>query len=214
MTRVKICGITDCDDAMVTVEAGADMLGFIFYPPSPRSVTPARARRVIEQVHRASRTIWTVGVFVDEEPDVVRRTVDACGLDGVQLHGKEPPEMVETFMDEGLRVLKAFRVRNSGSLTAMDQYHPTAFLLDAYVPDRHGGTGRTFNWSLAVKAKIHRPVLLAGGLNPDNVAEAVRAVHPWGVDTASGVEASPGLKDHDKVRQFIAAAKEERTGED
>lgn len=214
MTQVKICGITGCDDAMVAVDAGADMLGFIFHPPSPRSVSPAQARRVIEQVHRASRAVQAVGVFVDEDPDIVQRTVDACWLDVVQLHGHEPPHVVARFVEEGLQVLKAVRVRDGRSLAGMERYQPTAYLLDAYHPDRHGGTGRTFNWSLAVEAKVHGPILLAGGLTPDNVAEAVRAVHPWGVDAASGVETSPGHKDHDKVLRFVAAAKEEPTDRD
>ncbi|MEA3377389.1 MAG: phosphoribosylanthranilate isomerase [Chloroflexota bacterium] len=212
MTQVKICGITNPDDGAVAVEAGADLLGFIFYPPSPRSVTREGARRVIEQLRRVSSDFRAVGVFVDEELKAVRRTAGRCGLDAVQLHGREPPEAVEALTEDGLDVFKAFRVRDRTFLADMERYHPTAYLLDAYVASQRGGTGQTFDWELAVAAKERGPILLAGGLTPDNVAQAVRAVRPWGVDTASGVEASPGRKDYDKIRQFVAAANGERAG--
>jgi phosphoribosylanthranilate isomerase len=214
MTRVKICGITDPDDGLVAVEAGADLLGFIFYPPSPRSVTPEQACRIIEQLRRVSSDFRSVGVFVDEEPKAVRRIAGRCGLDAVQLHGREPPEAVEALTEDGLDVFKAFRVRDGAFLADMERYHATAYLLDAYVANQHGGTGQTFDWQLAVAAKEHGPILLAGGLTPDNVAQAVRAVRPWGVDTASGVETSPGRKDHDKMRQFVAAVNGELAGRD
>jgi phosphoribosylanthranilate isomerase len=208
MTRVKICGITNRTDAGVAVEAGADLLGFIFYPPSPRSVTAERAGKVIEHVRKASSSVRTVGVFVDEEVNAVRWVAARCGLDAVQLHGGEPPEAVEALMEDGLDVFKAFRVRDWAFLANMERYRPTAFLLDAYVPHQRGGTGKTFDWELATVARAHGPILLAGGLTPDNVAQAIRAVRPWGVDTASGVEGSPRRKEHDKVRRFIAAAKQ------
>jgi phosphoribosylanthranilate isomerase len=208
MTRVKICGITNRADARVAVEAGADLLGFIFYPPSPRFVTMEQAGKVIEHVRKAPSEIRTVGVFVDEEAKTVRRIAERCGLDAVQLHGGEPPEAVEALMGDGLDVFKAFRVRDRAFLADMERYRPTAYLLDAYVPNQRGGTGQTFDWELAVAAKPLGPILLAGGLTPGNVAQAIRAVRPWGVDAASGVEDSPGQKEHDKVRRFIVAAKQ------
>jgi phosphoribosylanthranilate isomerase len=207
VTRVKICGITNWADARVAVEAGADLLGYIFYPPSPRSVTAEQAGRVIEHVRKASSQARSVGVFVDEEINAMRWVAARCGLDALQLHGGEPPEAVEALMEDGLDVFKAFRVRDRACLAVMERYRPTAYLLDAYVPNQRGGTGQTFDWELALAVKALGPVLLAGGLTPGNVVQAVRAVRPWGVDTASGVEASPGRKDHDKVQRFIAAAK-------
>jgi phosphoribosylanthranilate isomerase len=170
-------------------------------------VTVERARGIIEQVRKASSEIRKVGVFVDEEVHAVLRTAARCGLDAVQLHGGEPPWAVEALMEDGLDVFKAFRVRDGAFLDDMERYRPTAYLLDAYVPHRHGGTGQTFDWELAGAAKAHGPILLAGGLTPRNVAQAIRAVRPWGVDTASGVEASPGQKEHHRVRSFVAAAK-------
>jgi phosphoribosylanthranilate isomerase len=209
MTRVKICGITNRADARVAVEAGADMLGFIFYPSSPRSVTAEQAAEVIEHARKVCPEVHSVGVFVDEEVMAVRRIAKRCGLDAVQLHGAEPPQAVEALMEDGLDVFKAFRVRDSAFLADMEHYRPTAYLLDACVPNQCGGTGQTFDWELAVAAKEHGPILLAGGLTPANVAPAIGAVQPWGVDTASGVEASPGRKNHDKVRQFVRAAKKD-----
>jgi phosphoribosylanthranilate isomerase len=210
MTRVKVCGVTNTEDALSAAEAGADLLGFIFYPPSPRSVTPEQARQIIETVRVSVSPclpVSFVGVFVDEEPSTVQQIVARCGLDYAQLHGAESPEMVRALMSEGIEVIKGFRVRNGGSLAEIERYRATVYLLDAYVPGQPGGTGQTFDWELAVQAKEYGPILLAGGLIPENVAEAVRVVRPWGVDVASGVEATPGRKDHDKVRRFIIAAK-------
>ncbi|HIP96874.1 MAG TPA: phosphoribosylanthranilate isomerase [Anaerolineae bacterium] len=207
MTRVKICGITNVEDALATAEAGADLLGFLFYPPSPRAVTPEQTRRIVEAVRRAQFTVRFVGVFVDEEADAVQQIVACCGLDYAQLHGVESPGMVADLMGRGLKVIKAFRVRDGTTLTEIERYRATAYLLDAYVPGRQGGTGRTFDWNLAVQARQYGPIILAGGLTPDNVAGAVRTVRPWGVDVASGVEAVPGRKDPAKVRRFIACAK-------
>ena len=207
MTRVKICGITSPEDARIAAEAGADFLGFVFYSSSPRCVTLERACWIIEAVRRASFAVRFVGVFVDEEPGTVWQIASRCGLDYAQLHGAEPPETVITLMERGLGVIKAFRVRDGASLAEIERYQATAYLLDAYVPGQPGGTGRKFDWTLAARAKEHGPVILAGGLTPDNVAEAVRTVHPWGVDVSSGVEAEPGRKDPDKLRCFIAAVK-------
>jgi len=228
-TLVKICGITNVDDALAAAEAGADWLGFIFYPQSPRSVTPEQARRIANAIrqspyasrsrppggHRgreargntASIPISFVGVFVDEGLPLLRQIVAHCGLDYAQLHGMESPEVVTDLMDSGRHVIKAFRVRSETSLLTLERYQATAYLLDAYVDGRPGGTGQTFDWELAVRAKRHGPIILGGGLTPNNVALAVRVVQPWAVDVASGVEAAPGRKDHEKLRRFIAASK-------
>lgn len=212
MIRVKICGLTNVDDACIAAEAGADFLGLIFYPPSPRYVRPEVARRIVEATQPTSSAARFVGVFVDEDPDTVQEIACRCGLEWVQLHGGEPPEAVTTLMACGLEVIKAFRVQDSISIANVGRYGATAYLLDTYVKGRPGGTGHTFDWALAAQAKPHGPTILAGGLNPGNVAEAVRIADPWGVDTSSGVEMRPGRKDAGKVRRFISAARESAAG--
>jgi len=208
MTRVKICGITNVADALCAAEAGADFLGFIFYPPSSRCVTPRIACQIIETVRASSHPdVFFVGVFVDEEADAVRRILNLCGLNYAQLHGSESPEIVSALMGNGVSVIKAFRVRAGSILSDMERYDAAGYLLDTYVTGQPGGTGQIFDWDLAVQAKRHGPILLAGGLTPENVADAVRTVRPWGVDTASGVEAEPGRKDHTRVRSFVKAVK-------
>lgn len=208
MTRVKICGITRLEDALLAAEAGADLLGFIFYPASPRYLPPQPAGRIAGAVRRAFPAVSLVGVFVDEEPAAVQQVMARCGLDYAQLHGREPPETVAALMAGGLRVIKGFRLHEGVFPAEIASYRASAYLLDAFVPGRPGGSGQTCDWTLAAQAGACGPVLLAGGLTPDNVAAAVRAVHPWGVDVASGVEFAPGQKDPEKVRRFIAAAKE------
>jgi phosphoribosylanthranilate isomerase len=211
MVRVKICGITKLEDARVAVEAGADFLGFVFYPGSPRYVTPGRVREIVTQISDLRSLVpdlSLVGVFVDQAPEAVAEIMHFCRLDYAQLHGAEPPKTVAKLMDAGFGVIKAFRVRDGASLAEMRRYRAMAYLLDAYTPGQPGGTGRAFDWALAVQAKEHGRIILAGGLTPDNVARAVHQVRPWAVDVSSGVEAAPGHKDHDKVRRFIAAARQ------
>jgi phosphoribosylanthranilate isomerase len=205
MTLVKICGITNLEDARVAMAAGADLLGFVFFPKSPRYLPPEAVHEIVSglRAETGGVTPRLVGVFVDETPEAVLRIQRRCGLDLVQLHGRESPQTVSELAAAGIGVIKAFRVRDAGSLIAMARYRPTASLLDTYVDGRPGGTGRTFNWELALQAKGHGRVVLAGGLTPDNVAQAVRQVHPWAVDVSSGVEANPGHKDHDQVYRFI-----------
>jgi phosphoribosylanthranilate isomerase len=209
MTKVKVCGITNLEDARVTAEAGADLMGFIFYPPSPRHVRPDQARDIVIQLRSQSPIsgLRFVGVFVDQSPEIVAQTLDFCRLDCAQLHGAEPPETVAALMEQEFGVIKAFRVRDGASLNEIERYQATAYLLDAYVPGQPGGTGRRFDWKLAADASKYGAVILAGGLTSNNVAEAVETVRPWGVDVSSGVEAEPGQKDHHKLRRFIAAAK-------
>jgi phosphoribosylanthranilate isomerase len=197
MTRVKICGITSAEDAVAAVDAGADALGFIFVPGTPRYVTPEAAASVVERV---PPLVATVGVFVDRPLDDLLRIVGALRLHAVQLHGYESAEYAGRMP---VPVIRALRVQNAGSLQAMDTYPAHAFLLDAYVEGRPGGTGMPIPWDLALGAKGRKPIILSGGLRPDTVGEAVRLVRPYGVDVSSGVEQSPGRKDHRKVREFI-----------
>jgi len=201
-TRVKICGITNPADAQVAVEAGADALGFIFYEKSPRYMTIPKVAEITTQLNPF---IMKVGVFVDADDDFVARAIAEAGLTMLQFHGSEPPDFCTQF---GLMSMKAFRVRDAESLNALENYNTDAYLLDSYAPGTLCGTGEKFNWDLAVAArKLGKPIFLAGGLTPENVADAVRKVQPFAVDVSSGVESAPGKKDHDKVRAFIQNAK-------
>jgi phosphoribosylanthranilate isomerase len=206
MTRVKICGITNLKDALFAAEAGADALGFIFYAQSPRYIMTDRAREIIL---RLPPFVAKVGVFVNEELDRVREIMTYCHLDYAQLHGDEPPEQVAALAP---RAIKAARVRSATDVERLRAYQAAAYLLDTYHPTKHGGTGEVFDWELAVEAKSHGvptelALILAGGLTPDNVADAIQRVHPYAVDVSSGVEAAPGIKDYQKVWRFIMAAK-------
>jgi phosphoribosylanthranilate isomerase len=206
--KVKICGITNAPDALAAVEAGADALGFMFYEPSPRHIAIRQAAEIIREL---PPFILKAGVFVDASEDVVLRAIGDCGLNLLQFHGQETPEYCTQF---GLMSMKAFRIRDAASLTSLQNYATDAWLLDAFNTDKLGGTGEKFNWELAIEAKKSgRPIFLAGGLTPDNVAGAVQMVQPFGVDVSSGVEAAPGKKDHGKVREFIKAARSVETPE-
>ena len=205
--RVKICGITSIDDARAAVGAGADALGFMFYEPSPRSITPGRAAAIIAEL---PAHVAKVGVFVDADEATVRATAATAGLDTLQFHGNESPGYCARFE---LRTIKAFRVKDSESLGQLPDYETDAWLLDSYVKGVPGGTGERFNWDLAVEAnRLGRPILLAGGLTPENAGEAVGQVAPFGLDVSSGVEAAPGRKDAAKVAALIASAKGSSAG--
>lgn len=198
--RVKICGITSVADAQAAVEAGADAIGLMLWGPSKRYVTNAQAAEIVRSL---PPFIAKVGVFVDASAEEVRRAVGEIGLDTVQLHGEETPEFCRQFAP--LKVMKAFRVKDASSLTTMTDYDTDAWLLDSYVAGQQGGTGAIFNWNLAVQAKDSgRPIVLAGGLTPENIAEAVHEVWPFGVDVSSGVESAPGKKDAGMIRQFVS----------
>ena len=201
MVRVKICGITNLDDALTAVEAGADALGFVFYDKSPRCIAPEKAADIIGAL---PPFITTVGLFVNADVDFVNTTTEKCLLDRVQLHGDESPEFCGRIVRP---VVKVFRIRSEASLQAMRDFRVSGYLLDAYSPDAYGGTGMTFNWEVAKTAKQFGPIILAGGLTPDNVRQAVEAVKPYAVDVSSGVEAAPGRKDPDKIRKFLKNAK-------
>ncbi|MBM3847672.1 MAG: phosphoribosylanthranilate isomerase [Verrucomicrobia bacterium] len=200
--RVKICGITRTADALAAVEAGADALGFVFTERSPRHITARQAASIIRHI---PPFISRVGLFVDATMDDVALLMSETGIDALQFHGDESPDFCDRFH---CTTLKAIRVRNAASLKPIRNYAVSGILLDAHVAGKHGGTGSKFDWSLALEAKrFGKPIILAGGLKPDNVAEAVRSVNPYGIDVSSGVEASPGKKDIAKLRDFIAAAK-------
>ncbi len=200
--KVKICGITNAADAAVAADAAADALGFIFYEKSPRHISVEAASAVS---HGLPPAIVKVGVFVNPEEELVLRAIGECGLNLLQFHGEETPDYCIQF---GLMSMKAFRVRDLASLKELLSYKTDAWLLDAYSATQHGGTGERFNWDLALEArKWGKPIFLAGGLTPENVAAAVKQVQPYAVDVSSGVESSPGKKDHAKVRAFIGAAK-------
>ncbi|BCR04075.1 N-(5'-phosphoribosyl)anthranilate isomerase [Desulfuromonas versatilis] len=202
MVRVKICGITCVEDALHAAACGADALGLVFYQKSPRCVTPGQARKIIAAL---PPFITSVGLFVNAQPESISSIAAECGLDVIQLHGDEPPAAC-SFPPR--RVVKALRVKDASSLAGAEAYPVSALLLDAWVAGAYGGTGESFNWQLAAEAATRRPVILAGGLNPDNIAAAVAAVRPYGVDVSSGVEASPGRKDPQKVAAFIRNAKQ------
>jgi phosphoribosylanthranilate isomerase len=200
--KVKICGITSVGDAQAAVQAGADAIGLMFYSGSPRRVSMEAAQEIAQSL---PSSVIRAGVFVDPNPSEVFASIQLCGLTLLQFHGAETPEFCQQF---GVMTMKAFRVRNAGSLAPLPSYIADAFLLDSYVEDKVGGTGETFNWDLAVEAKkFGRPIFLAGGLTPENVTTAIRAVQPFGVDVSSGVENSPGRKNPEKIRAFIAAAR-------
>lgn len=201
MTRVKVCGITRPEDAEAADRAGADAVGLIF-APSPRRID-LRQATAIERV--LSPWIVRVGVFVDAGLAAMDRAIAAARLDVLQLHGRETPEFVRKVREEfGLRIVKSVRVGDGRDLVRLDEYEVDAFLFDTYVPGRAGGTGKTFDWDLAVPWARRVRLILAGGLTPENVGEAVRRVLPYGVDVASGVEREPGVKDHTKMQRFIA----------
>lgn len=200
MVRVKICGITNRDDALQAVDAGADALGFVFYERSPRNVAP---EVVADIVSLLPPMVATVGLFVNASAELIQQRCHDCGLEVAQLHGSQSPTAEALFP---LRVLPAVSVKDATSLDALTP--DRTWLLDAFVEGEFGGTGKTFNWDLAIEAAKKTRIVLAGGLSPNNVAEAVRRVGPYGVDVSSGVEAAPGRKDAQKVAAFIRAAKE------
>lgn len=206
---VKICGITSLADALAALEAGADMLGFNFYPPSPRYLRPQDCARIQAALQERGLVFQSVGVFVNLPPAGILRIMQACRLDLAQLSGDEPPEHLATL---GVRAFKALRPARAADLDqALDAYRPRpgppAWLIDAHHPGLYGGSGQATDWDLARALGSRFPILLAGGLNPHNVAEAIRQVNPWGVDVASGVESTPGRKDSHKLAAFVVAAR-------
>ncbi|MDP2942258.1 MAG: phosphoribosylanthranilate isomerase [Candidatus Omnitrophota bacterium] len=199
MVKLKICGITNLEDASAACSYGADALGFVF-AKSPRRVNPQTVKAIIKKL---PPFIVTVGVFVNEERGKVRKIAADCGLDCLQFHGDETHGYCDYFKDK-YKIIKAIRVRSIDSLSDLKKYNVDAFLLDSYVRGRSGGTGVKFNWDLAVKAKRHgKPVILAGGIGIGNVEDAVKTVRPYAVDVSSAIEKAPGKKDHNLMKAFI-----------
>lgn len=200
--KVKICGVTSATDAQIAADAGADAIGLMFYAGSPRHVSIEAAREIARNI---PFSVLRVGVFVDPDPSEVFAAIQSCGVNLLQFHGTETPQFCRQF---GVLTMKAFRVQNADSLAPLPSFHTDAFLLDSHVSGKSGGTGETFSWDLAIEAKkFGRPIFLAGGLTPENVAHAIQTVQPYGVDVSSGVESSPGRKDPAKIRAFIAAVR-------
>jgi phosphoribosylanthranilate isomerase len=206
MVQIKICGISNLEDALACADAGADLLGFNFYPGSPRYIEPDAARKIIEHLPGA---ILSVGVFVNAgEPKEVASLADASGVAAVQLHGDESPSYCRQL--SGRFVIKALRANEGFKPESAAEYETYAVLLDGFDQSLRGGTGRTFDWSIARSTKTKVPkLILAGGLGPENVAEAVASVQPYGVDACSSLESSPGRKDIARVRAFITAIRGE-----
>jgi phosphoribosylanthranilate isomerase len=207
MLKIKICGITNLEDALAAVECGANALGFVFQSKSPRAVTPDEAKAIISKI---PPFVTSVGVFVDEDKSEVEKIARYAGLNVIQLHGSEPPEECQMCR----KVIKAIRVKDLTSLEPLNTYKVSAFLLDTYSPHTVGGTGQIFNWDIAVEAKKFGKIILAGGLTPENVDNAIKWVQPYGIDVATGVEGSKkGKKDREKLKSFIEKARRASRGD-
>lgn len=200
MVKVKICGLMNVEDALAAVQAGADALGFVF-AAGRHQVTPEQARAIIAA---SPPFVNTVGVFVNEDAAVVNRVADFCRLDTLQFQGDESPEYCAGF---ARRVIKGFKVKDQAALARLKSYDVAAYLLDSYVPGQSGGTGRAFDWELVRGLPVSRPIILAGGLTPANVANAIAIVQPFAVDVSSGVENESGRKDAQKMIEFVRQAK-------
>jgi len=197
ITKVKICGITNYDDAIAAMDMGADLLGFNFYPDSPRYVTPQQATDIINKL---PGFIDTAGVFVNASIERIHDTNVVCQLDWVQLHGDEDADFCRSLLSYNVKTMKAIRVKDQADIERADSFFTDAVLLDAFDPDKYGGTGLTFDWN--VIGHIGKRVFLAGGINPDNAAEAVK-LGVYGIDVCSGIESEPGKKDHGKMKKLF-----------
>ena len=197
MIKIKICGITNPEDALFAADLGVDALGFVFYPQSPRNIEPKKARKIIQQL---PPFLAKVGVFVNETAARVNEIIELTGIDVVQLHGQEAPEYCQRFER---KVIKAFRIAPNFDPAQIEVYKVAAYLLDTYLTGICGGTGEIFNWEIAKRAKQYGRIILAGGLNPENIKEAICQVEPYGVDISSGVEIRPGEKDKRKLEQLV-----------
>lgn len=199
--KIKICGITNLDDALAAVDCGADALGFIFYPKSPRCISPEKVKEITSLL---PPYMTTVGVFVNEKPAKIKKIMDASNLKVVQLHGDEPPAECNLWMP----TVKAFRVKEFTDLNPLELYQGvSAYLLDTFSPSTFGGTGQIFNWDIALEAKKFGRIVLSGGLTPKNIEMAVKWVKPYAVDVSSGIESEKGIKDEKKMREFIEKAR-------
>ncbi len=197
IVKVKICGLTNYDDAAAAMDMGADLLGFNFYPKSPRYLTPEKAGDIVNQL---PAFIDTAGIFVNASIEQIRETRDLCPLDWVQLHGDEAPEFCRSLTSHNVKTIKAIRVRDQADVERVSTFFTDAVLLDAFHPDKYGGTGATFDWN--VIEHTGKRIFLAGGINPDNAAAAVE-LGVYGIDVCSGIEAEPGKKDHKKMKKLF-----------
>jgi phosphoribosylanthranilate isomerase len=197
IVKVKICGITSYYDAVAAMDMGADILGFNFYPKSPRFVTPEKAGQIVDML---PAFIDTAGIFVNAPFDRIREVRGVCPLNWVQLHGDETPEFCRSLTSQNVKTMKAIRVKDQADIERAKSYFTDAVLLDAFHPDKYGGTGATFDWSIL--GHTTRRVFLAGGINPENAAAAVK-LGVYGIDVCSGIEAEPGRKDHEKMKQLF-----------
>jgi len=203
MVKVKICGITNPEDAKASVDAGCDALGFVFYKKSPRYIAWQKARDIIK---RLPKNVIKTGVFVNAKPKTIKNIAKLCGLDILQFHGKESPGFCSKF--KGHKIIKSFRIKDGIDLEKVKKYKTFAYLFDTFVKNKAGGTGKNFNWEFIRHISgLKRPVFLSGGLSEKNVKEAVETVKPQWVDVSSSVEARPGKKDCKKVKRFIKIAK-------
>jgi len=200
MIRVKICGITNVENAQSAVYAGASAIGFIFHKKSPRCISASKARNIIDQL---PPFVTPVGVFVDAKEGAVRDICRFTGITTLQFHGNEEPFYCQRF--KGHKIIKAFKVSEDFEFASIKKYKVDAYLFDTFSQDAAGGTGKTFNWNLMKYEKIERPFILSGGLNSSNVQEALQVLQPYAVDVSSGVEKAPGIKDPKLVRAFIDA---------
>jgi phosphoribosylanthranilate isomerase len=205
MVKVKICGITNTEDALKAHELGADFVGFIFFEASPRKIKPENAHSIIKALPKG---LSKVGLFLGQDAGTVRAIAERCELDFLQLHGYESPEYCRSLAVE-FKIIKSFRMGHLPKGVSMNDYDDAChyYLFDTYVKGVPGGTGKTFNWKLLRKVPFKKPIFVAGGLKPENVREAIMEVQPYAVDVASGVEASPGKKDHKLLKEFIDNAK-------
>ncbi|MBF0135378.1 MAG: phosphoribosylanthranilate isomerase [Magnetococcus sp. DMHC-1] len=197
MVKIKICGMTRVADALAAVRCGADAIGLVFYPKSPRYIDPDQAARLVAAL---PPFVAVAGLFVNQPPEWIHEITRQCRLTDIQLHGDEPPAAC---LGLPARVIKAIRVATPADLQNIDQYPVAGILLDAKVSHAYGGTGQAFDWTMLDGFQCRTPLILAGGLNPDNVQQAIRMVKPYGVDLSSGVEVAPGIKDHDKMCRFM-----------
>ena len=197
IVKVKICGLTNYRDAAAAVDLGADLLGFNFYPESPRFITPEQAAQIINKL---PAFIHVAGVFVNASLDQIKEAISECNLDWVQLHGDESPEFCESLLSINVRTMKAIRVKDQEDIERAESFFTDAVLLDAFDPEKYGGTGLTFDWNII--GHISKRIFLAGGINPDNVAAAIE-LGVYGIDVCSGIEARPGKKDHRKMKKLF-----------
>ncbi|NQU95265.1 MAG: phosphoribosylanthranilate isomerase [Candidatus Omnitrophica bacterium] len=204
MTKVKICGITNKEDAKKALEFGADFLGFIFFDDSPRKIDPSDAQAIIDSL---PKNVQKVGLFLNQDHHSIVSTAKMCWIDYLQLHGDESPGDCKELRKD-FKIIKSFKVKDESSIAGIDKYEDVDhYLFDTYVKGMPGGTGISFNWDILKGKKFKKPIFLAGGLTPENVSEAIKKVSPYAVDVASGVEKSPGVKNHKLLKEFIENAK-------